>query len=178
MNSKILSKIKEDLKTVMLNEMSARKNNFPKMILEQFQIHKTVCRSIISMYPEIGVKPDKATDEDTIKLLKKYISMEKTRELYIQRYLTEADVKGLSSSQVDVLITSKFNELGENLTSQKIMIAKDYLPAQASEEEIKQWIKENIDFSKFKNKMQAMKPIMKQFSGCDGNFVKQILTIF
>jgi len=178
MNSKILTKIKEDLKTVMLNEMSARKNGSPQIVLDQFQIHKLVCRSIISMYPEIGVKPNQATDEETIKLLKRYVSMEKTRELYIQRHLTEVDVKGLSSSQVDVLIKSKFNELGETLTSQKIMIAKDYLPAQASEEEIIKWIKENIDFSKFKNKMQAMGPIMKQFQGSDGNVIKQILMKF
>jgi uncharacterized protein len=170
MYSKILSKIKEDLKAVMLKEMSDRKNDS-----EIDSTHKTVCRAIISMYPEIGVKPDKATDEDTIKLLKRYISMEKTRELYIQHHITESDIKGLNASQVDVLIKSKIDELGDNLTSPKIMIAKEYLPAQASEEEIKQWITENIDFSKYKNKIQAMSPLMKKFSGCDGNYIRQIL---
>ena len=42
-------------------------------------------------------------------------------------------------------------------------------------EEIKQWILENIDIDTLKNKMQAMGPIMKQFKGCDGNFVKNLL---
>ena len=32
---------------------------------------KTVSRAIISMFPEIGKKPAQATDDDTIKLLKK-----------------------------------------------------------------------------------------------------------
>ena len=51
-----------------------------------------------------------------------------------------------------------------------------YLPKQASEEEIRKWIQENIDFSVFKNKMQAMKPIMAHFgSSVDGNTVKNIL---
>ena len=51
-----------------------------------------------------------------------------------------------------------------------------YLPRQASREEIAAWISANIDFSKFANKMQAMKPIMAHFgSAVDGNTVKEIL---
>jgi hypothetical protein len=46
----------------------------------------------------------------------------------------------------------------------------------ASEEEIVAWINENIDFSEFKNKMQAMGSIMKHFGpAADGDTVKQIL---
>jgi len=45
--------------------------------------------------------------------------------------------------------------LGNSLTSPKIEIAQSYLPKQASEEEIISWIKENIEFSNYKNKMQA-----------------------
>ncbi len=61
-------------------------------------------------------------------------------------------------------------------TSDFIEVMEGYLPKQASEDEIRKWIQENIDFSKFKNKMQAMKPIMAHFgSSADGNMVKNIL---
>lgn len=57
-----------------------------------------------------------------------------------------------------------------------ISILEGYLPQQASEEDIKTWIGENVDFSQFGNKMQAMKPIMAHFgSSADGNLVKKIL---
>lgn len=53
---------------------------------------------------------------------------------------------------------------------------ESYLPQQASEEDIKTWISDNIDFSQFGNKMQAMKPIMAHFgSSADGNIVKKVL---
>ena len=61
-------------------------------------------------------------------------------------------------------------------SSDFIEVLEGYLPKQASEEEIRKWIQENIDFSVFKNKMQAMKPIMAHFgSSVDGNTVKTIL---
>jgi hypothetical protein len=46
----------------------------------------------------------------------------------------------------------------------------------ATDEEIADFIKENIDFSQFKNRMQAMGPIMKHFGKtADGNAVKRVL---
>jgi hypothetical protein len=55
-------------------------------------------------------------------------------------------------------------------------ILEDYLPKQVTEEEVRAWITSNIDLSQFKNKMQAMKPVMTQFAGrIDGNRVKDIL---
>lgn len=57
-----------------------------------------------------------------------------------------------------------------------IQILEAYLPKPISRHEILDWIHQNIDFSEFKNKMQAMKPIMSHFgSSADGNVVKQIL---
>jgi hypothetical protein len=51
-----------------------------------------------------------------------------------------------------------------------------YLPKVATDEEIAAFIHQNIDFSEFKNKMQAMGPIMKHFGNtADGNAVKRIL---
>ena len=46
----------------------------------------------------------------------------------------------------------------------------------ATREEIIAWIKENIDFSEYKNKMQAMGAIMKHFGKqADGKMVNEIL---
>jgi len=60
--------------------------------------------------------------------------------------------------------------------SRYIQILESYLPQMASDEEIRQWITENIDFSHYKNKMQAMRDIMAHFgASADGNQVKRIL---
>ncbi len=79
-------------------------------------------------------------------------------------------IKKLLKSERELLAVS-----GQS-TSDFIEVLEGYLPKQASEEEIRKWIQENIDFSVFKNKMQAMKPIMAHFgSSVDGNTVKNIL---
>jgi hypothetical protein len=45
-----------------------------------------------------------------------------------------------------------------------------------SREEIEAWIREKIDFSQYKNKMQAIGTIMKHFGKtADGKLVNQIL---
>ncbi|MBC8317459.1 MAG: GatB/YqeY domain-containing protein [Desulfobulbaceae bacterium] len=55
-------------------------------------------------------------------------------------------------------------------------VLEGYLPQQASEDDIREWVTANIDFSQFKSKMQAMKPIMAHFAGTTGgNTVKKIL---
>lgn len=65
---------------------------------------------------------------------------------------------------------------GKTGDSEYIRILESYLPKMASDEELQQWIAENIDFSKYKNKMQAMKDIMGHFgSAADGSRVKEIL---
>lgn len=57
-----------------------------------------------------------------------------------------------------------------------ITILESYLPRMATDEEIGAWIQKNVDFSQFKNKMQAMGLIMKHFgSRVDGNRVKALL---
>ncbi len=79
-------------------------------------------------------------------------------------------IKKLIKSERELLAVS-----GDS-SSDYISILEGYLPKQASEEEIRRWIEDNIDFSTFKNKMQAMRPIMAHFgSSADGNIVKNIL---
>ncbi len=174
--SNILKQIREDLKLVMGMEVQYRKlgvnsgDDYDIVIAQ-----KTVSRGIISMFPGIGKKPGDATDDDTVKLLKKYIGQEKERSLYELHFLKESDIVGKSGPEVKKLVKNKIQELGSDLTSVEIEIAQKYLPKQATEEEMGAWIHENIDFSLYKNKMQAMGLIMKRFKGCDGNYVKNLL---
>jgi hypothetical protein len=174
--NKVLKSIKHDLAVAMKIEIELRKEG--KTSGDQFDnaiAHKTVSRAIISMIPELNKKPEQATDEDIFRLLKKYVSNERERQLYIQKYLTESDVEGISASELKKLVNEKIKKVGSEIDTLNIIIAENYLPKGPSEEEIINFIKENIDLSQFKNKMQAMGSIMKNFPGCDGNFVKDIL---
>jgi uncharacterized protein YqeY len=90
--------------------------------------------------------------------------------------------KELSDEQVIAIIKKLIKSERELLAasgeekSDYISVLEEYLPRQVSEEEIREWVSENIDFSSYKNKMQAMRPIMAHFgSGADGNSVKRIL---
>jgi hypothetical protein len=81
-------------------------------------------------------------------------------------------VKKLVKSEKEVLERS-----GGGDTNRFIDVCEAYLPRMAGEDEIKAWIGENIDLSQFKNKMQAMRPIMQHFgANADGNLVKKILS--
>ncbi len=80
-------------------------------------------------------------------------------------------LKKLMKSEKEVL-----EQKGEAADSEFIKVIENYLPKMATEEEITAWIQQNIDFSQFKNKMQAMGLIMKHFgSTADGNYVKKII---
>lgn len=173
---KILKKIKQDLVNAMKEEIELRKQGYV-IKTDNFAFNqKNVSRAIISMIPDLGVKPDAASDEDIIKLLKKYIKNEKMKFLYQDNHITSKEVKGLTQKEISKLEKLKLFELDNSLTSITIKIAKQYLPSQATNEEIKKWIETNIDFSKFKNKMQAMKPIMIHFgSNVEGNEVRKII---
>jgi len=83
-------------------------------------------------------------------------------------------IKKLIKSEKEMLEKS-----GQGVTSPFIAIIEAYLPKMATEGEIGQWITDNIDFSAYKNKMQAMGAIMAHFgSSADGNIVKQVLQKF
>jgi uncharacterized protein YqeY len=65
---------------------------------------------------------------------------------------------------------------GDGSENELILLIESYLPSEASKEEIEIWIENNIDFSKFRNKMEAMKPIMEHFgSRSNGNIIRGIL---
>ena len=80
-------------------------------------------------------------------------------------------LKKLMKSEKEVL-----EKKGDETDSRFIKIIENYLPKMATEADITKWIEQNIEFSEFKNKMQAMGLIMKHFGAtADGNAVKKIL---
>lgn len=90
--------------------------------------------------------------------------------------------KELSDDQVIGIIKKMIKSERElmaasgDMESEFLQVLQVYLPQQASEEDIRRYISENLDLSSFKNKMQAMKPVMAHFgSRADGNLVKSIL---
>lgn len=79
-------------------------------------------------------------------------------------------IRGLAKSEKITL------EFKKEKSSDYLNILSLYLPQMVSKEEIINWTNENIDFSLFKNQIQAIAPIMKHFGKlADGNLVKQIL---
>jgi uncharacterized protein YqeY len=79
-------------------------------------------------------------------------------------------IQGLVKSEHIMLAAKKES------TSEYLRILETYLPRQASREEIIAWIKANIDFGQYSNRMQAMGAIMKYFGKtADGKLVNQIL---
>lgn len=80
-------------------------------------------------------------------------------------------LKKLIKSEKEVLV-----QTGGSESDRFIEVVEGYLPQMATEAEISAWIDRNIDFSRFKNRMQAMKPIMAHFgASADGNLVKRVL---
>ena len=70
-------------------------------------------------------------------------------------------------------------EMGDKKDQEYIDCLEHYLPEEATDQEIRDWIQNNINFAEYKNKMQSMKDILAHFgSRTDGNRVKQILSEF
>ncbi len=147
MQLSLLEKLKQDLKQAMLNK-DAEVRNTVRQIMAEFP------RLTVPITLESGKKttrlkkPEEITNDDIIGI-----------------------INGLVKSEQTVL------EAKKQATSEYLEILQTYLPQMASREEIVAWIRENIDFTQFKNKMQAMGPIMKHFGKqADGKQVNQILS--
>ncbi len=81
-------------------------------------------------------------------------------------------VKQLIKSE---LVMIKYAEI-DATKSEYLSVLKSYLLPSLSENEIKLWVVENVNFNDYKNKMQAIGSIMKGLNGAaDGNTVKKVL---
>jgi len=129
-----------------MNLQSQMKKDLSKAIKAKDEKKKDALRVILGEFGRLDKK--EVSDDEIIKILKK-----------------------LGKSEREVL-----EQKGETTDSEFIKVIENYLPKMATEEEITAWIHQNIDFSQFKNKMQAMGLVMKHFGAtADGNFVKKII---
>jgi uncharacterized protein YqeY len=142
----LLAKIRQDLKRAMLQ-------NDPEV--------RNTMRLIMSEFPKLTVPL-------TLESGKKSSRLKKPEEI------TDDDILGIINGLVkseQIVLEAK-----KQATSEYLEILQSYLPKSVTREEIEDWIKANIDFSQYKNKMQAMGTIMKHFGKtADGKQVNQIL---
>jgi uncharacterized protein YqeY len=142
----LLAKIRQDLKQAMLK-------NDPEV--------RNAMRLIMAEFPKLTVPL-------TLESGKKSSRLKKPEEI------TDDDILGIINGLVkseQIVLEAK-----KQPTSKYLEILQSYLPSLATREEIEAWIKENIDFGNYKNKMQAMGTIMKHFGKtADGRMVNQIL---
>ncbi len=146
MPTSLLGKLKADLKQSMLNKDVEA---------------RSAIRQIMAEFPKLTVPITLESGKKTTRL--------KTNE-----EITNDDIvgiiQGLAKSERIVL------EVKNEESSDYLNILQSYLPKMASREEIIAWIRDNIDFSEYKNKMQAMGSIMKHFGKqADGKMVSEIL---
>jgi uncharacterized protein YqeY len=129
-----------------MNLQNKIKKDLSAAIKARDENKKNTLRVVLGEFGRLDKK--ELSDDEAVKILKKLIKSEK-----------------------EVL-----EQKGEAENSAFIEIVESYLPKMAAEEEISAWIRQNVDFSQFKNKMQAMGVIMKHFgAAADGSVVKEIL---
>ena len=146
MSTALLDKLKADLKHSMLNKDAQA---------------RSAIRQIMAEFPKLTVPI-------TLESGKKTTRPKKSDEITNDDII--GIVQGLAKSERIVLEAKKED------SSEYLNILESYLPKMATREEIISWIKANIDFSEYKNKMQAMGAIMKHFGKqADGKMVNEIL---
>ena len=129
-----------------MNLQKQMKSDLTAAIKAKDEEKKDTLRVILGEFGRLDKK--ELSDDDVVKILKKLIKSEKEM----------LEIKG---DETDSIF---------------IRVIENYLPKMATQAEITSWIEQNVDFSEFKNKMQAMGLIMKHFGAtADGNAVKKIL---
>jgi len=148
MGVSLVAKMRNDLKVAMLNRNNTVKDAI-RVVMSEFPTKITVPITLESGKKSSRPKPeDEISNDDVIGV-----------------------IQGLVKSEKQTL------ELKKENSSDYLRILETYLPQMAGEEEIAAWVRENIDFSRFKNAVQAMGPVMKHFGkNADGNVVKKILS--
>jgi hypothetical protein len=146
MGMSLYDKIRLDMKTAMVKKDTAVRDTM-RLIMGEFP-SLTVAITLESGKKTTRVKtPEEITDDDLMNIIRKFIKSEKTM----------LDIK-------------------KEETSDYLELLNSYLPKMATPKEIEEWIRQNVDFAKFKSPMQAMGTVMKHFGKlADGNQVKSVL---
>ena len=146
MTTALIDKLKVDLKHAMLSKDAQA---------------RSAIRQIMAEFPMLTVPI-------TLESGKKTTRPKKSKEINNDDII--GIIQGLVKSERIVL------EAKQEESSEYLNILESYLPQMATPEEIVAWIKENVDFAEYKNKMQAMGSIMKHFGKqADGKMVNEIL---
>jgi len=142
----LLEKLKADLKKAMLNKDPEA---------------RSAIRLIMAEFPKLTIPL-------TLESGKKTTRLKKPEEITNDEIV--GIIRGLVKSE-HIMLEAKKEE-----SSAYLEILETYLPKMVDRDEIVTWIKANVDFSQFNNKMQAMALIMKHFGKtADGKMVNQIL---
>ena len=146
MEMSLYDKIRQDMKTAMMNKDTAVRDTM-RLIIGAYP-NLTVAITLESGKKSTRVKtPEEITNDDILDIIRKFVKSEKT-----------------------VL------DLKKETTSDYLELLNAYLPGMATPDEIKQWIADNVDMSKFKSPMQAMGTVMKHYGKlADGRVVQEIL---
>ena len=149
---------KPDMQTPLLDKLKA---DLKQSMLQKDVAARSAIRQIMAEFPKLTVPITLESGKKSTRL--------KTAE-----EITDDDIvgiiQGLAKSERMVL-EAKQEESSEYLRTLQL-----YLPRMAGRAEIIAWINDNIDFSAYKNKMQAMGTIMKHFGKlADGKMVNEIL---
>ena len=143
---RLLEKLRKDLKKAMLNKDPEA---------------RSAIRLVIAEFPKLTVPL-------TLESGKKTTRLKKPEEITNDEIV--GIIRGLVKSEHTML------EAKREESSAYLEILETYLPKLVDRDEIVVWIKDNVDFSQFKSKMQAMGLIMKHFGKtADGKMVNQIL---
>lgn len=142
----LYDKVRRDMKTAMVEKNTMVRDTM-RLIMGAFP-GLTVSITLESGKKTTRVKqPEEISDEDIQNIIRKFVKSEKT-----------------------VL------ELKKEDSSPYLELLNAYLPKMAGSAEIKEWIKNNVDLSRFNSPMQAMGEVMKHFGKlADGNKVKEVL---
>ena len=144
--SSLLERLKQDLKYALRSRDAARRDTIRQIMAEFPKL--TVPITLESGKKSTRLKTsDEISDDDIVGI-----------------------IRGLAKSEQTVL------EMTGKDSSTYLQILKGYLPQMADRQTVVAWIRENIDFARYANKMQAMGTIMAHFGKtADGRMVNTIL---
>jgi hypothetical protein len=127
--------------------MTLQEQIYSDFKIEKDQNIKSILKVIVG---ELQRQPNKIlSDSETVKILKLLIKYE----------------------------TERLHRLAIFTSSVYLTVLRSYVPEQLNKKELIIWIAGNIDFSKLKNKMQAMSIISKHFGPLvDNILLKEIIT--
>lgn len=170
----LMEKMQNRLTDLMKQEITNVKENNHSIETVLIQERKMSIRTVISKLPSIGKKKSKVTDSELISLIKSVIKDDKTRMLYIYKYITADMVEDITPKDLKKLVNKKLME-HKDLTNAGIEELSSFLPDTPSDAEIRHFILQK-GFKGLNSPMQMISIVKKEFGdSVDGAMVKEII---